>query len=97
MDTVFDIHPEMQGLIAAKQKVSDTLAPTDLRSAWNSYGSSMQRPYPKDITVEDVMFDTPGIGRALTPVRIYTPASVSSNAPCVIYVHGGSFVKGSLD
>jgi acetyl esterase len=97
MDTGFDIHPEMQGLIAAKQKVSDTLAPADLRAAWNGYGSSMQRPYPADMTVEDVMFDTPGIGRALTPVRIYRPASVSGSAPCVIYVHGGSFVKGSLD
>jgi hypothetical protein len=66
MDTIFDIHPEMQGLIAAKQKGSDILAPTELRAAWNSQCS---RPNRKP-SVEDVMFETPGIGRELTPVRI---------------------------
>jgi acetyl esterase len=94
---MIDVHPEMQGLIAAKQKVTATLTPQDLRAAWNSYGGSMQRPYPADMTVEDVMFETPDIDRALTPVRIYRPGRISDGAPCVIYVHGGSFVKGSLD
>jgi len=93
----FDIHPEMQALIAAKQQVSDRLSPEDLRMAWNSYGGSMQRPYPAGMSVNDVMFATPGIGRDRTPVRLYRPAGVTRNAPCVIYVHGGSFVKGSLD
>ena len=93
-----DIHPEMQGLIAAKQKVSGAPASKNLRDAWNSYGDSMQRPYPADMVVNDAMFETPGCGRALTPVRIYRPAAAGDTpAPCVIYVHGGSFVKGSLD
>jgi len=94
----FDVHPEMKGLIEAKQKVSDTLAPTDLRAAWSAYGSSMQRPYPRGMVVSDQMFATPDIARKLTPVRIYRPASVpGAAAPCVLYLHGGSFVKGNLD
>ncbi|HEX2825731.1 MAG TPA: alpha/beta hydrolase [Burkholderiales bacterium] len=98
MGAAFDLHPEMQGLVAAKQKVSGAPASKDLRDAWNSYGDSMQRPYPADMVVEDRLLETPGCGRALTPVRIYRPAAVRETAaPCVLYVHGGSFVKGSLD
>jgi acetyl esterase len=31
------------------------------------------------------------------PVRIYRPASAPDGAPCVIFIHGGGFIKGSLD
>jgi acetyl esterase len=30
-------------------------------------------------------------------VRIYRPAGVADPAPCVLYLHGGAFIKGSLE
>lgn len=94
----FDIHPDMSDLLAAKQ-VAPKAGDSDLlRSGWNNYGASMNRPYPDGMAVTDEFLDVPGSGSdGRIPVRFYRPRGVRAPAPCVVYLHGGAFIKGSLD
>lgn len=95
MSSTYDLHPDMAGLVAAKQAVGRDLGASALRNAWDSYGQAMQRPYPEGMVVEDSVLHEAG-GRGI-PVRIHRPQGLVSPAPCVVYLHGGSFIKGSLD
>src|SRR6202000_1172811 len=70
-----------------------------VRSEWDSYGARLSRPYPKDMEVRDMSVACPGAGRNGTvPVRIYRPAEAKDSvAPCVLFLHGGGFIKGKLE
>jgi acetyl esterase len=47
--------------------------------------------------VDDITNRTiPGPGGEV-PVRIYTPSGADSPAPCLVYIHGGGWVIGTLD
>jgi acetyl esterase len=95
---VTEIHPDMRDLFAAKEILTRTGDPEILRREWDAYGKRMSRPYPADLAVEDQTFNCPGAGRdGAIKVRIYRRKSAPGNAPCVIFLHGGGFVKGSLD
>jgi len=93
----FDVHPEMASLIAAKQSAAQTAAATDARAAWDAYGASMRRPYPEGMVVRDTTLPSRERARSGIPVRIYRPRGVADPAPCVLYLHGGAFIKGSLE
>lgn len=94
----FDVHPEMRELIASKQAVPQTLDPQEMRKAWNDYGARTGREYPEGMQVHDEQLACPGAGTGgRVPVRFYRPKAAENPAPCVIYLHGGAFVKGSLD
>lgn len=93
----FDLHPDMSELVAAKRALPRSDQAGTLRDAWNDYGRSMQRPYPEGMTVHDEALPAPRPGRAAIPVRIYRPAGSAAPAPCVVYIHGGGFIKGSLE
>jgi acetyl esterase len=94
MNGHFDVHPEMAALIAAKQVAA---AATDARAAWDAYGAGMRRPYPEGMTVRDTRFPSGARASSGIPARIYAPAGVADPAPCVLYLHGGAFIKGSLE
>ena len=50
------------------------------------------------LAVNDQTIECPGAGRdGVIKVRIYRPKSATRNAPCVMFLHGGAFVKGDLD
>lgn len=94
----FDIHPDMHELLAAKQVAPKAGDADLLRSGWNNYGASMNRPYPSGMVVTDEFIDVAGAGRdGRIPVRFYRPQGVKAPSPCVVYLHGGAFIKGSLD
>ena len=96
--TSYDIHPDMHELIAAKEVLAKAATPEILRVEWNNYGAKLSRPYPDGMVVDDREFSCPGAGRnGMVKVRVYCPRSAGTNAPCVIFVHGGAFIKGSLD
>jgi acetyl esterase len=97
MSRDFDVHPEMGSLIAAKQAAAQNAAATDARAAWAAYGASMRRPYPEGMVVRDATLPSRERPRSGIPVRIYRPAGVADPAPCVLYLHGGAFIKGSLE
>lgn len=93
-----ELHPDMQELFRAKVALTATTDPDILREEWNSYGDKMARPYPEHLKVEDRTVECPGAGRdGSLNVRIYRPAAAGDSAPCVMFLHGGGFVKGSLD
>jgi len=94
----FDVHPDMLELIAAKQAVPQTLDPAAMRAGWNVYGSRLGRHYPPGMAVWDTLARCPGAGTdGEVPIRIYRPKAAPDPSPCVVYLHGGAFVKGSLD
>lgn len=94
----FDLHPDMQELFAAKQALTNTGDPDILRRDWQNYEKTLSRPYPPGMNVENRFFAWPGAGRDGTiEARIYRPADAGANPPCVLFVHGGGFHKGSID
>jgi acetyl esterase len=93
-----EIHPDMRDLFAAKEALTRTSDPEILRREWDAYGRRLSRPYPADLAVEDQTFNCQGAGRdGAIKVRIYRPKSAPKDSPCVIFLHGGGFVKGSLN
>jgi acetyl esterase len=94
----FDIHPDMRDLLAAKDAVPKTTDSDSLRSGWVAYAASMQRPYPQGMHVADTALHCAhkaSVGAI--PVRIYRPQGAPQPSPCVVYLHGGAFIKGSPD
>jgi len=96
--SVFDIHPDMRELLDAKQAVKPAEAANDARDGWNDYAAAMQRDYPSGMVVQDASLPCAIEGVAQdAPARIYRFADTPAPSPCVIYIHGGAFIKGSLD
>jgi|tagenome__1003787_1003787.scaffolds.fasta_scaffold20987835_6 acetyl esterase len=93
--TEFDIHPDMRELVEAKQAAKQA---DDARGGWNSYAAAMQRDYPPAMIVTNATLPC-GIRDVSrdAPARIYRFADAPIASPCVIYIHGGAFIKGSLD
>jgi acetyl esterase len=58
----------------------------------------MQRDRPAGMVVQDTTLPCAidGVAQA-APARIYRFADAATPSPCVIYIHGGAFHKGSLD
>ncbi|MPY75045.1 MAG: alpha/beta hydrolase fold domain-containing protein [Alphaproteobacteria bacterium] len=88
------MHPEMQVLVDSKAGLPPATTLEEMRAGWNLYSVRMRRPHPEDMTVADDK--VAGKGGAI-PIRIYRPAAAAAKAPCVLYFHGGGFMKGDLD
>lgn len=93
-----DLHPDMDVLIAAKARFPSTTDPLTMRENWRGYAELTHRAHPPDMQVEDRAFCSAkaGVNQAI-PTRIYRPAGAPVMSPCVMYLHGGGFVKGDLD
>lgn len=88
------MHPEMQVLIDSKADLPPATTLEEMRAGWNLYSARMRRPHPADMKVADST--VAGRGGAV-PIRVYRPAAAAAEAPCVLYFHGGGFMKGDLD
>ena len=97
MTATFDIHRDMDELIAAKREVAQTTDPDRMRAAWNAYGARMARDRPAGMMVRDTAVPRAAARGGDIPIRIYGPEGARSPRSCVVYLHGGSFFKGSLD
>ena len=96
--TSYRIHPDMAELLAAKAAKPRNLDLRVQRQGHDTYGAALAREYPPGMRVEDRSLACPGAGReGRVPVRVYRPAGAESPAACVMYIHGGGFVLGSLD
>ena len=93
----FDVHPDMADVIAAKRAVTQSNDPEELRAAWDAYGARLGRDRPGGMVVRDTAIRRPTVHGGDIPIRIYRPEGVVSPSPCVVYLHGGAFIKGSLD
>lgn len=98
MTTTFDIHPDMADVVAAKQAIAQSTDPEEMRSAWLDYEARLRRDRPAGMVVEDTTVPPrPGPAGGAIAIRIYRPEGVQVPSPCVVYLHGGAFIKGSLD
>ena len=96
--TAYRIHPDMAELLAAKAAKPKNLDLAVQRQGHDTYGAALAWEYPPGMRVEDHDLDCPGAGReGKVPARIYRPAGAETPAGCVMYLHGGGFVLGSLD
>ncbi len=89
-----DPHPDMQVLIDAQKVAYGGTTVEEQRKAWSLYARKLSPPRPAGIVVRDVAIPTPGHE---VPVRIYRPADATGALPCILYMHGGGFMKGDLD
>ena len=98
----FDLHPDMGPLLEAKAQVNTGAGNAPLRAQWNNYDAALRRPYPSDMRVEDMtlacaLAGGPGKGGVWNaPARLYRPGSAPDPSPIVVYIHGGGFIKGSI-
>ena len=97
MTTTFDIHPDMADVIAAKQAIAQSADPEEMRAAWLDYEARLGRDRPGGMVVEDTAIQRPAPDGGEIALRIYRPEGVRTPSPCVVYLHGGAFIKGSLD
>ena len=88
----------MNELLAAKAAKPKAFDPAKQRAGHDVYGAAMQRPYPAGMQVAEREITCPGAGHdGDIKIRTYHPSGVGDSAACVIYLHGGGFVIGSLD
>lgn len=90
----FDLHPEMEPLIAARAKLPVANSLAEDRKNWSAYARANAVPHPAGMTVEDRTVAAED-GYAVS-IRVYTPAG-SGARPAIVYFHGGGFVKGDCD
>ncbi len=92
--TIRDPHPDMQVLIDAQKIAYGGTTVEEQRKAWSAYTRKLAIPRPPGMLVRDLAIPTPGYE---VPVRIYRPADMTGALPCIVYMHGGGFMKGDLD
>ena len=97
MTATFDIHPDMADVIAAKQAIAQSADPEEMRTAWLDYEARLRRDRPGGMVVEDTAIPRPGPEGGEIAIRVYRPEGIQVPSPCVVYLHGGAFIKGSLD
>ena len=97
MTAAFDIHSDMADVIAAKQAIAQSADPEEMRAAWLDYEARLGRDRPSGMVVEDTAIPRPAPEGGEIAIRIYRPEGVRTPSPCVVYLHGGAFIKGSLD
>ena len=97
MTATFDVHPDMAEVIAAKRAIAQSADPEEMRAAWLDYEARLGRDRPGGMVVEDTAVPRPAPAGGEIAIRIYRPEGAQVPGPCVVYLHGGAFIKGSLD
>lgn len=94
----YRVHPDMAGLLAAKAAKTRSARLADQRESHDAYGGALRQAPPPGMRTEDLALECPAAGTAgRVPARAYYPAGATAPAACVLYVHGGGFVLGSLE
>jgi acetyl esterase len=84
----------MQPLIDAKAALPPAETIEEMRTYWAAYAAAAQRPYPDGMVVRDCSLPR---GASMVPARLYRTKRTPAVAPCILYFHGGGFMKGNLD
>ena len=88
------MHPDMKILTEARPPPPPGQTIEENRAAWTEYSQKLSEPAPRDMTVFDRTISTPA-GRV--PLRVYHPGATQAPGACIVYMHGGGFMKGDLD
>jgi acetyl esterase len=94
------VHPDVEAVLAAARaagsKPFEAMAPEEARAAYLARRDFLQLPPPAVAEIRDLTIDGPGGPLAL---RLYRGAGTPEGQPlpCLLYLHGGGWVLGSLD
>lgn len=94
MATWREPHPDMLVLTEAQKGAYGGATIAEQRKAWSAYTKKLAPPRAPGLTVRDMTIPVSGHD---VPVRLYRPAEATGALPCIIYMHGGGFMKGDLD
>ncbi len=86
------LHPDMAVITAAQKGAYGGATIAEQRRAWGRYTAAIGQPPPAGMLVDDRVLALPVHD---VPVRVYRAARPSGG--CVLYMHGGGFMKGDLD
>lgn len=88
------LHPDMRIIQEAQKGAYGGATLAAQRADWSAYTASLAEPPPAGMRVYDTTIPVPGHA---VPVRVYRHAQATGRDACVIYMHGGGFMKGDLD
>lgn len=88
------LHPDMAIITEAQKGAYGGATIAEQRAAWGRYTASIGEKPPAGMLVDDRVLVMPVHD---VPVRVYRHARATGRAACVIYMHGGGFMKGDLD
>jgi acetyl esterase len=88
------LHPEMRVLTDAQKHAYGGTTLAGQRADWSAYTRSLAAPRPASLDVHDTQVPTRDYA---VPVRVYRPGGAAGALPCILYMHGGGFMKGDLD
>ena len=88
------LHPDIQAMLRASDTPPlGTLPPKEMRRSYAEVRRKLQLP-PEPIAATEALV-VPGPGGAI-PARLYRGVA-QSNAPCLLFLHGGGWMLGDLD
>lgn len=93
-----ELDPRMAVILAkmasAAPRPYETMSPLEARAEAERRNAVWNEDPPPMASVEELVLPGP---RGSLPVRLYLPAGLPANAPCVLFFHGGGWVFGSPD
>jgi acetyl esterase len=86
-------HPDLHNFMTREESVPEVLTIPEKRDTWRDFCTSINRPPPASMIVENREVAVNG---TTLPIRIYRP-STNQILPVAVYIHGGGWVVGDLD
>lgn len=86
-------HPDLHNFMTREESVPEVLTIPEKRNTWRDFCTSINRPPPASMIVENREVAVNG---TTLPIRIYRP-STNQILPVAVYIHGGGWVVGDLD
>lgn len=88
------LHPDMHVIQEAQKLAYGGSTIPEQRAAWSAYTAALAAARPPSLRVEDRVLPTES---HKVPVRIYRHRDTAGRDACILYMHGGGFMKGDLD
>ena len=89
-----ELHPDMKPMLDARAAAGPASTIEEQRAAWTKYSQALSKPHPSDMAVDDRPL---ACEHGSVTARVYRPAGAADRAACIVYSHGGGFMKGDLN
>ncbi|MCT8971401.1 alpha/beta hydrolase [Microbaculum marinisediminis] len=93
------LHPKLKEILAVPENPDATAVeeqtPDEARAEWKGDMSAVDGPAPEMAETRDIVLAGPAGDLS---ARLYVPAGLAAeNRPCLVYFHGGGFIRGDID
>ena len=94
-----ELHPKLKEILASPgdpEAVPVELQdPDEARAEWKGDMAAVDAPAPEMAEVRDIQLAT---DNGVLAARVYKPEGMSADAaPCLVYYHGGGFIRGDIE